>query len=64
MVPRDRVCALEVWVEAFGGNIKQMKYADAREINAVIGAMPGWRKTDGSIRFGSSYGKQRGFVKR
>lgn len=64
MVPRDRVCALEVWVEAFGGNIKQMKYADAREINAVIGAMPGWRRTSNSIRFGPSYGKQRGFVKR
>lgn len=63
MVPRDRVCALEVWVEAFGGNIKQMKYADAREINDVIGAMPGWRRAKSNIRFGPSYGAQRGFLK-
>ena len=64
MVSRDRVCALEVWVEALNGDIKNMKYADAKEINIVIDAMPGWRRTSNSIRFGTSYGKQRGFVKR
>ncbi|MBS6475369.1 MAG: virulence-associated protein E, partial [Clostridiales bacterium] len=60
-VPRDRICALEVWCEAFGGSLKEMKNADTREINAIID-FAGWEKANGSSRFGP-YGVQRGFVK-
>lgn len=62
LVPRDCVCALEVWCEAFGGSVKEMKNTDAREINAIISAAPGWEKADRAIRFGC-YGVQRGFQK-
>ena len=61
LVPRDRVCALEIWCEAFGGSIKEMKNADTRELNAIITAVKGWKKSPGTLHFGP-YGTQRGFV--
>ena len=62
LVPRDRICALEVWCEAFNGQIKELKNADTRELNAIMAATPGWQKTGGILRFGP-YGTQRGFTK-
>ena len=62
IIPRDRVCALEVWCEALGGSLKEMRNSDTREINAIIAATPGWKKNEHPLRFGE-YGQQRGFVK-
>jgi hypothetical protein len=62
LVDRDRICALEVWCECLKGDAKGMKYADAAEINSVIMAMPGWKRTKGGARFGYA-GYQRGFTK-
>ena len=62
LVPRDRICALEVWCEAFGGSIKEMKNTDTRELNAIMAATPGWQKSAGALHFGP-YGTQRGFNK-
>ena len=59
--PRDRVCALEVWCEAFGGNTKELRKSDTKEINAIISAMPGWQKSARVLHFGP-YGTQRGFI--
>lgn len=61
-VPRDRICALEVWCEALGGDIKYMKYNDTAEINGVIAKIPGWERTKNGLRFGYC-GYQKGFVK-
>lgn len=62
LVPRDRICALEVWCEAFGGDIKALKRSDAAEINAIITRTKGWRKSAKVMRSGP-YGVQRGFDK-
>lgn len=62
LVPRDRICALEVWCEAFGGSVKEMKNTDTRELNAIMAATPGWQKIGGTLHFGP-YGTQRGFTK-
>ena len=59
---RDRVCAAEVWAEAFGHPLENMTNKDARSINRIISTLPGWQKTEGSIRFGP-HGKCRGFIK-
>lgn len=61
-VPRDRVCALEVWVEALGGDYKGMRYADAKEINAIIAKMDGWESHKSAVRCGP-YGVQKGFAR-
>ena len=63
LAPRDRVCALEVWCEALGGSMREMKPADTRELNAIIAAIPEWQKSPVSVRMGT-YGVQRGFVKK
>lgn len=60
LVDRDRVCALEVWVEAWGKSPDSMTYADAVEINAAIAALGGWKQTASSFRFGP-YGQRRGW---
>lgn len=62
LVDRDRVCALEVWVEAWGKSPDSMTYADAVEINAAIAALGGWNKTSKAGRFGP-YGVQKGWNK-
>lgn len=62
LVPRQRVCALEIWCELFDGLGKDMRRADAQEINSVIATAPGWRKADRALRFGYC-GVQKGFIK-
>lgn len=61
-VERDRICALEVWCECLGGDIKYMRRADAIEINSILATIPGWKRSGGMFRFGC-YGHQRGFIK-
>lgn len=60
LVPRERICALEVWCEAFGGAMKELRNADSREINDCIASLPEWERHEKAIRFGV-YGVQRGF---
>lgn len=60
LVERERICALEIWCEAFGGQIKDFKYADSIEINDILRTMPGWERTPNGLRFGYC-GYQRGF---
>src|SRR5699024_8638089 len=52
LVPRDRICALEIWCEAFGGQPKDFRYSESAEINDILRAMPGWEKTSNGLRFG------------
>ena len=63
LIPRDRVCAMEVWCEALNGDPKQLKRSDALEINSVIESLSEWTKAKNGIRFGSAYGLQRGYVR-
>lgn len=62
-VERDRVCAAEVWCEAFNGDLRYMKRADTAVINAVIDQANGWKKTAKAIRFGGEYGVQKGYIR-
>lgn len=62
LVPRERVCALEVWCELLNGQQKDARYGDIQEINSIIAATPGWEKTKNGVRFGYC-GFQRGFVR-
>ena len=60
LVKRDRICALEIWCEAFGGQMKDFRYADAAEINDILRSLPGWERNPKGLRFGYC-GYQRGF---
>lgn len=63
LVERTRVCALEIWVECFGGDVRYMKKSDAREINDILSRAEGWKRTEGTERYGADYGVQRGYAK-
>ena len=60
LVPRDRVCAIEVWVEALGNDKRGARRQDISEINAILAALPGWRRMTGPARFGC-WAIQRGY---
>ncbi|MFR5361978.1 MAG: hypothetical protein ACLTGV_09730 [Butyricicoccus sp.] len=60
LVPRERVCALEIWCEALGGDPRFIRNSDAAEINSIVDNVPGWERMPKPARFG--YCKtQRGF---
>lgn len=62
LVERDKVCAVEIFAECFGGNPGYMKKMDSMEINNALGCTPGWKKNKSMRRYGA-YGRQRGFEK-
>lgn len=61
LVQRDRVCPIEIWCELFNGNLRDIKPADTREINAILANLPGWERSEKTMRFGP-YSIQRGFI--
>lgn len=62
-VERDRICALEIWCECLGGDVKYAKKSDTVEINNILSRVPGWVKSDNVFRFGC-YGRQRGHIRK
>lgn len=60
LVDRDKVCAVEIWQECFGGDPKYMKRQDSTEINDILRLMPGWKRNKSVRRYGF-YGTQKGF---
>lgn len=60
LVPREKVCAVEIWVECLGGDPRFLKRTDSIEINNILSSMPGWERVKTPRRFGP-YGQQKGF---
>lgn len=60
MVERQRVCAMEIWAECFGGDPRFMQRRDSVEINGIMTGMEGWEK-EKTPRKSGPYGSQRGF---
>lgn len=60
LIPIDKVCAAEIWVEVLNGEIKYMKRQNSVEINSILSNIPGWEKVKTNLRCGP-YGRQKGF---
>ncbi|MDR3565553.1 MAG: virulence-associated E family protein [Negativicutes bacterium] len=60
---RERVCALEIWVECFGGDPKNFDAYRSREIKDIMYRMQDWAPHDKKLRFGKAYGVQRCYLK-
>lgn len=62
---RDKVCVLEVWVEALGGDLRGMHPAKAAQIRQALHDLEGWERHDGGdkgrLKFGTGYGRQAAF---
>ena len=60
LVPRDRVCAAEVWRECLMDRRSSPPAQESRRINRILENLPGWKRINAPQRFGP-YGWQRGF---
>lgn len=60
-VRRDKVCALEIWCECFGGDSKMFDRRNAVEINGIMDGLKDWKRTKNGVRFGRQYGFQKGY---
>lgn len=60
---RDRVCALEIWVEVMNGDPKMFRPIESRNINDILREMQGWKPYGSSLSFGKLYGQQRAYVR-
>ncbi len=60
LVPRMRVCAVEVWCEVLGKPRGDFTQRATREINGLLERMPGWENA-GVQKAGKPYGAQRCF---
>ena len=62
-VRREKVCALEVWCEALGGDKRDFNIQRSKEIQDIIMKTGEWERSRGNLRFGEIYGIQRGFTR-
>ena len=65
-VLRNKVCSVEIWVELFGGDMKNFNRGSSLEINEILRKIEGWEPLNegkGKLRFGKYYGTQRAFVR-
>ena len=60
LVPREKVCALEIWAECFNSDPKYIKRMDSFEINSIMSGLKGWKRNKDKRRYGP-YGPRRGF---
>ena len=61
-VKRDKVCILEIWVEALGGQPKDLDRAKSNEIKNCILKIDGWVWNKNPLYFSTDYGRQKGFI--
>jgi predicted P-loop ATPase len=62
-VLRDKTCVMEIWVELFNGDPKQLTPILSREINEILKGLAEWKSYEGRLRFGKIYGTQRAFIR-
>ena len=62
-VRREKVCALEIWCEMIGGEKKEFTISRSKEIQDIILRTGKWEKVKTTLKFGSIYGNQRGFIR-
>ena len=60
LIHREKVCAMEIWVECFNGEARYMKRADSVEINGILTSLKGWKRNKSKRRYGP-YGILSGF---
>lgn len=62
LVPRTKVCAMEIYCECLNGTKERFRNSDGMEIKGILRRLKGWAEMD-SARVFPLYGSQKGFVK-
>lgn len=63
-VQRTRVCTLEIWAEALGGNPDRFDRYAGKEITAIMASLPDWRHRGSKRATIKPYGRQRYYERR
>lgn len=63
LIPRERICAAEIWCEVLDRKHGDMRQRDTREINGLLERADNW-KCVGVREAGKPYGKQRCFERK
>lgn len=67
-VVRDRICALEIWVELLNRGADNFPQQSRREIGNILQNLKGWKVYDGNkqgrLRFGPDIGLQKAYVRK
>lgn len=63
LVPIDRVCIAQIWIEALGGDIRYIKPSHKSEIAGVLKKLKEWKKEKKALRCGP-HGVQKGFTRK
>jgi putative DNA primase/helicase len=66
-VKRDKVCAMEIWMELFQGDAKLLAGRPAKEIHDILKKLESWEAYNignGRLRFGNIYGPQKAYVRK
>lgn len=63
LAPRNKVSVIEIWVEALGGDIRNMTKQNTRIIHDVMRNMDDWDYSVNALHFGY-YPRARGFVRK
>ncbi len=59
---RDKVCAPMIWVECFGGDLKDSNRTVSDRIGRAMGQINGWTRAPNPLNFGA-YKKQKGWTR-
>ena len=62
-IKRQKVCILEIWIEALNGSMKELDRYRNNEIKNCVLKIDGWEWHKNPLHFGGDYGRQRGFIK-
>ena len=46
LVDREKICAAEIYVECFNGDVKYMKKVDSVEINSILESLNEWKRDE------------------
>lgn len=63
VVPRERVCSLEIWAEALGQSPDRMDRYASKEVRDIMLKIPQWRHQGNKQISSGPYGRQRYFKK-
>ncbi|MEF9966870.1 virulence-associated E family protein [Anaerorhabdus sp.] len=61
---REKVCLMEIWLECFGGNKKDLTRIKQLELSGIMKQLKDWEYSSNPLRFKGGYGRQKGYTKK
>lgn len=63
-IQREKICAMEIWCELLGGDMKKFAPYEIKNITDALLTLNDWEFCPKKLQFGANYGYQRAFVRK